>query len=209
MEKFKACEKEMKTKAFSKEGLIAATRLDPKEQEKEEEVSWLQSKVEELQIQVEQAEAEIESLQGTGKKRNKGSSSARTSELEELNERRKWHISRLELILRLLDNGTMSVERVNALKEDVSYFVESNTVRPSIIFRRIYMNCFMENRKKSLTRTRGSTMSLIWRKRRRSSALRMTITRVTIRKMQVKVSTIALIVLPFANAEQIFHLGHR
>ncbi|EEB97582.1 hypothetical protein MPER_03068, partial [Moniliophthora perniciosa FA553] len=50
MEKFKACEKEMKTKAFSKEGLIAAARLDPKEQEKEEEVSWLQTKVEELQM---------------------------------------------------------------------------------------------------------------------------------------------------------------
>ncbi|KAK7060194.1 general negative regulator of transcription subunit 5 [Paramarasmius palmivorus] len=127
MEKFKACEKEMKTKAFSKEGLIAATRLDPKEQEKEEEVSWLQSKVEELQIQVEQAEAEIESLQGTGKKRNKGSSSARTSELEELNERRKWHIGRLELILRLLQNGTLAPEKVADLHEDVSYFVESNT----------------------------------------------------------------------------------
>jgi len=34
MEKFKACEKEMKTKAFSKEGLIQSARLDPKAQEK-------------------------------------------------------------------------------------------------------------------------------------------------------------------------------
>ena len=37
MEKFKACEKEMKTKAFSTIGLIQAAKLDPKEQEKEEE----------------------------------------------------------------------------------------------------------------------------------------------------------------------------
>ncbi|KAG7096670.1 hypothetical protein E1B28_004084 [Marasmius oreades] len=127
MEKFKACEKEMKTKAFSKEGLIAAARLDPKEQEKEEEVSWLQTKVEELQMQVEQAEAEIESLQGTGKKRNKAGSSARLDELEHLNERRKWHISRLEIILRLLNNGSLPPEKVADLHEDVSYFVESNT----------------------------------------------------------------------------------
>ena len=36
MERFKACEKEMKTKAFSKEGLSAAARLDPSEKAKVE-----------------------------------------------------------------------------------------------------------------------------------------------------------------------------
>ncbi|KAF9468828.1 Not1 N-terminal domain, CCR4-Not complex component-domain-containing protein [Collybia nuda] len=129
MEKFKACEKEMKTKAFSKEGLIQAAKLDPKEQEKEEATSWLQTQVEELQMQVEQSEAEIEALQGAGKKRNKAGSSAagRAEELETLNERRKWHISRLEIVLRLLNNGSMSPEKVFGLKEDVQYFVESNT----------------------------------------------------------------------------------
>ncbi|OAX39037.1 hypothetical protein K503DRAFT_769864 [Rhizopogon vinicolor AM-OR11-026] len=129
MEKFKACEKEMKTKAFSKEGLIQSAKLDPKAQEKLEVTTWLQSQVEELLLQVEQAEAEIETLQGGGKKRGKGATSTagRLEELEHLNERRKWHINRLELILRLLDNGSLSTDRVQALKEDVSYFVESNT----------------------------------------------------------------------------------
>ncbi|KAI0786407.1 Not1 N-terminal domain, CCR4-Not complex component-domain-containing protein [Abortiporus biennis] len=129
MEKFKACEKEMKTKAFSKEGLIQSAKLDPKAQEKLETTHWLQTQVEELLLQVEQAEAEIETLQGGGKKKNRSANAAaeRLEELEKLNERRKWHINRLELILRLLDNGSLSVERVNALKEDVSYFVESNT----------------------------------------------------------------------------------
>ncbi len=130
MEKFKACEKEMKTKAFSTIGLIQAAKLDPKEQEKEEETLWLQGKVEELQMQIEQAEAEIEALQGTGKKRGKASSTAgRLEELEHLNERRKWHVSRLELVLRLLQNGSLTTEKVAELHEDVSYFVESNTVR--------------------------------------------------------------------------------
>ncbi|KAH0587107.1 hypothetical protein H2248_005924 [Termitomyces sp. 'cryptogamus'] len=129
MEKFKACEKEMKTKAFSKEGLIQAAKLDPKEQEKEEAMSWLQAQVEELQMQVEATEAEVESLQGAGKKRNKAGSNAagRLEELENLNERRKWHIGRLEIVLRLLNNGSLSTEKVLGLKEDVSYFVESNT----------------------------------------------------------------------------------
>ncbi|KAJ6567206.1 Not1 N-terminal domain, CCR4-Not complex component-domain-containing protein [Mycena vulgaris] len=128
MEKFKACEKEMKTKAFSKEGLIQAAKLDPKEQEKEEATSWLQTQVEELQMQVEQSEAEIETLHGSGKKKNKsGSTAGRLEELETLNERRKWHISRLEIVLRLLNNGSMPTEKVTGLKEDVQYFVESNT----------------------------------------------------------------------------------
>ncbi|KAK7061424.1 Not1 N-terminal domain, CCR4-Not complex component-domain-containing protein [Favolaschia claudopus] len=128
MEKFKACEKEMKTKAFSKEGLILAAKLDPKEQEKEEATAWLQSQVEELQMQVEQSEAEIETLAGAGKKKNKGGSAAgRLEELETLNERRKWHINRLELVLRLLNNGSLPTDKVLGLKEDVQYFVESNT----------------------------------------------------------------------------------
>ncbi|KAF9247142.1 Not1 N-terminal domain, CCR4-Not complex component-domain-containing protein [Melanogaster broomeanus] len=129
MEKFKACEKEMKTKAFSKEGLTQSAKLDPKAQEKLEVTVWLQQCVEDLTLQVEQSEAEIEALQGGGKKRGKGQSSTagRLDDLEHLNERRKWHITRLELILRLLDNGSLSTERVLALKEDVTYFVENNT----------------------------------------------------------------------------------
>lgn len=130
MEKFKACEKEMKTKAFSKEGLIASAKLDPKAQAKQEVTDWVQTQVEALLLQVEQSEAEIESLQGAGKKKGKANSTVgRLEELEHLNERRKWHISRLEIILRLLDNGSMATERVQDLKEDVNYFVESNTVR--------------------------------------------------------------------------------
>jgi Not1 N-terminal domain, CCR4-Not complex component len=128
MEKFKACEKEMKTKAFSKDGLIAALKLDPKEKEKAETSAWLAAQVDELSRQIEQSEAEVESLQGGPKKRAKGTASSRLEELETLNDRRKWHISRLEIVLRLLENGALPTEKVLELKEDISYFVESNTV---------------------------------------------------------------------------------
>lgn len=137
MEKFKACEKEMKTKAFSKEGLTQAAKLDPKEQEKEEAMQWLQSMVEELQMQVEAAEAQVEALQSTGKKKKASNTAGRMEELEQLNDRRKWHISRLEIILRLLNNGSLTTDRVNALKDDVQYFVESNTVRVVICVARV------------------------------------------------------------------------
>jgi len=171
MEKFKACEKEMKTKAFSKEGLTAATKLDPKAQEKIEVTAWIQSQVEELQIQIEQSEAEIETLQGTGKKKGKsgGAAAERLEELEHLNERRKWHVNRLELIMRLLDNGSLAPEKVRALQEDVTYFVESNTVCALSV-------CFMcgliqVSRTRTLRSMRVSTMSSTSTRRKRNSAL--------------------------------------
>ncbi|GAA5843861.1 hypothetical protein JCM3766R1_005948 [Sporobolomyces carnicolor] len=127
MEKFKACEKEMKTKAFSKEGLSAAAKLDPKEQQKLDLCQWIQAMVEELSRQVEQAEAELETIQGLKSKKKDSEREARLEELDRLNERRSWHINRLELILRLLENGNLQTDSVTNVKDDIAYFVESNT----------------------------------------------------------------------------------
>ena len=41
MERFKVVEKETKTKAYSKEGLGAMAKVDPKEKEKEVTLTWL------------------------------------------------------------------------------------------------------------------------------------------------------------------------
>lgn len=127
MERFKACEKEMKTKAFSKEGLIAAARLDPEEQAKVDMSQWLSSMVDELSRQNESTEAEIEQAVATSRRSRKGGAKEdRVSLLEHQNERRSWHISRLEILHRLLENGSLEVERINDVKDDIAYFVESN-----------------------------------------------------------------------------------
>ena len=187
MEKFKACEKEMKTKAFSKEGLTAATKLDPKAQEKIEVTAWIQSQVEELQIQIEQSEAEIETLQGGGKKKGKsgGAAAERLEQLEHLNERRKWHVNRLELIMRLLDNGSLAVDKVRDLQEDVTYFVESNTVCTLIPC----LTCVLISvlRTRTLRSMRASTTSSTSMKRRRNSALLKKTLNHQTRRIQVKV----------------------
>jgi CCR4-NOT transcription complex subunit 3 len=158
MEKFKACEKEMKTKAFSKEGLTQTTKLDPKAQEREELIGWVSTHIGTLEQQVETAEAEIESVHGQGKKKKGSAASTRLDELESLNDRRKWHLSRLEIVLRLLINGTLLTDRVNDLKEDISYFVESNTVRSDQLrFPAVHPQNSNSNRRKTLKRTRVST----------------------------------------------------
>lgn len=52
MERFKVCEKEMKVKAFSKEGLGQATKLDPKEKAKNEMREWINETVDRLMAEV-------------------------------------------------------------------------------------------------------------------------------------------------------------
>ncbi|EGF99988.1 uncharacterized protein MELLADRAFT_45592 [Melampsora larici-populina 98AG31] len=127
MERFKACEKEMKTKAFSKEGLSAQQKLDPKEVAKMEMSHWVSTMVDELGQQIERTEAEVELLRSQTKKKKATGTDGRGPELEALNDRRRWHIGKLELIMRLLENGQISPERVGEVKDDIQYYVESNT----------------------------------------------------------------------------------
>lgn len=52
MERFKVVERETKTKAYSKEGLGAAQKLDPAQREREEIQTWLVSSIDALNLQV-------------------------------------------------------------------------------------------------------------------------------------------------------------
>lgn len=52
MERFKVVERETKTKAYSKEGLGAAQKLDPAQKEREEISNWLVCCIDQLNIQV-------------------------------------------------------------------------------------------------------------------------------------------------------------
>lgn len=127
METFKAVEKEMKTKAFSKEGLSAATKLDPKEKEKLEACNFLSEQVDELGRQIETIETEQETLQAGVKKGKKDTGRAdRLSELERVMERHKWHVGKLEIMLRLVENDKITVEEVQQLEDEIKYYVEQN-----------------------------------------------------------------------------------
>lgn len=122
MERFKICEKETKTKAFSKEGLGQQPKTDPKEKAKSETRDWLNTVVGELESQIDNFEAEIEGLSvKKGKTRP-----PRLTHLETSIARHKAHIMKLELILRLLDNDELSPEQVNDVKDFLDDYVERN-----------------------------------------------------------------------------------
>ncbi|KAJ4972306.1 hypothetical protein NE237_005405 [Protea cynaroides] len=122
MERFKVCEKETKTKAFSKEGLGQQPKTDPKEKAKSETRDWVNNVVGELESQVDYYEAEIEGLSvKKGKTRP-----PRLTHLETSIVRHKAHIMKLELILRLLDNDELSPEQVNDVRDFLEDYVERN-----------------------------------------------------------------------------------
>uniref|UniRef100_M4BBU7 NOT2/NOT3/NOT5 C-terminal domain-containing protein n=1 Tax=Hyaloperonospora arabidopsidis (strain Emoy2) TaxID=559515 RepID=M4BBU7_HYAAE len=123
MEEFKVCEKETKTKAYSKEGLAQVERLDPEQQARQESHAWIQDCLTHFNVQIEALESDVERLHLVkGRNRNK----AEINEKEKLLSRHKWHILKLEQINRLLDNAALEPEQVDELKEDVEYFLEAN-----------------------------------------------------------------------------------
>lgn len=126
MEKFKIVERETKTKAYSKEGLGLAAKVDPAQKEREETQSWLQSMISELNCKVDISEGDIEALQGgSRKKKIDPNKAARISELENIIKNHSFHIQNLECLLRMLDNETVECQKVKLLKDDLEYYMES------------------------------------------------------------------------------------
>eukprot|EP00039_Didymoeca_costata_P018546 m.333921 g.333921 ORF g.333921 m.333921 type:complete len:593 (+) comp17246_c0_seq1:2847-4625(+) len=128
MERFKVIERETKTKAFSKEGLAAAAKVDPREQEKSECREWLNECVNHLQMQVEQLEAEMAGL-NSGKKKKSSKALEKETKINERIARHNFHVSKLEMLMRLLDNDTVEdLDRriKDSLEEDVNYYISDN-----------------------------------------------------------------------------------
>lgn len=122
MERFKVVERETKTKAYSKEGLGAAAKIDPREKEKEEMTIWIATMLEKLNMQIDHTESEAESLSVKKKKVKQ----ERIEELKTRLERHRFHINQLETIMRMMDNDALDPELIKKIKDDVEYYVECN-----------------------------------------------------------------------------------
>ncbi|XP_067170424.1 CCR4-NOT transcription complex subunit 3 [Apteryx mantelli] len=127
MERFKVVERETKTKAYSKEGLGLAQKVDPAQKEKEEVGQWLTNTIDTLNMQVDQFESEVESLSvQTRKKKGDKDKQDRIEGLKRHIEKHRYHIRMLETILRMLDNDSILVDSIRKIKDDVEYYVDSS-----------------------------------------------------------------------------------
>lgn len=123
MEQFKAVEKLMKTKAFSKEGLSAQAALDPREKAKSESSDFLGTQIELLEQQKEALEAEREAMGSVKKGKKSKENAIRVIEIEAIIEKHKWHQGKLELIRRALVNDSVEPDDVNGLKDSIEYYI--------------------------------------------------------------------------------------
>ncbi|XP_072226020.1 CCR4-NOT transcription complex subunit 3-like isoform X2 [Leuresthes tenuis] len=127
MERFKIVERETKTKAYSKEGLGLAQKVDPAQKEKEEVGTWLTNTIDTLNMQVDQFESEVESLSvQTRKKKGDKEKQDRIEELKKHIEKHRYHIRMLETILRMLDNDSVQVDAIRKIKDDVEFYLDSS-----------------------------------------------------------------------------------
>lgn len=120
MERFKVIEKEVKTKAFSKEGLSQAVKLDPKDAQKAAALNWIINSKEKLNIQIDMFEAKIE----TFSLKEKQSKDSKVANLRKKVNRHKYYIETLESIQRLIGNELIASNDVLDKKDDFDYYIE-------------------------------------------------------------------------------------
>ncbi|OAO16639.1 hypothetical protein AV274_1636 [Blastocystis sp. ATCC 50177/Nand II] len=132
MKEFKKCEKETKTKAYSKEGLRQPSKQSPKDEKRDEVCTTVKRLLAELHKQIE--DCEVEERRERAKKKNVNQSLVST--LEEHIENHQWYIERLEVVLRQLDNEILdpyglddclsAAEDYLASYRDKDYFFDSS-----------------------------------------------------------------------------------
>ena len=126
MERFKVVERETKTKAYSKEGLVSATKVNPAQKVKDETMQWLQVTIDAINRQVDNFEGEIETFNSLSKKKKQDrDKQTRMEDLRNLLEKHRHHIKNLETLMRMLDNQTIKPDKINAIREDIEYYLEA------------------------------------------------------------------------------------
>ncbi|CCW70980.1 unnamed protein product [Phytomonas sp. Hart1] len=127
METFKICEREMKTKTFSKEGLALAAN-DWTEAPLAQTEAWLKNAIEEGRKKVEIMEYEFQKQQGglTKSGRRAPSKTGAKSELQIRLEKLNVHIFKWESLLRMVSNEEASLEEVDALRDNAEKVLEED-----------------------------------------------------------------------------------
>eukprot|EP00401_Gymnodinium_catenatum_P078639 CAMPEP_0117532198 /NCGR_PEP_ID=MMETSP0784-20121206/39245_1 /TAXON_ID=39447 /ORGANISM="" /LENGTH=320 /DNA_ID=CAMNT_0005328585 /DNA_START=14 /DNA_END=974 /DNA_ORIENTATION=- len=122
MERFKEFERDAKTKTYSKEGLLKSDKVDPYEEDKMRHRSWIQECIDKMNVQIDEMEADVEAT-----KRSKKPDEAFIAHLQTMQESHRWHVRKLEQLLRKLDNDEVNLEDLPDLQELVVYYVDDNS----------------------------------------------------------------------------------
>lgn len=136
MDQFKDLEKSSKIKQFSNEGLELQSQsskynrfTDPENAKKYEAVTYISGIIDRLNQQNEALELDLHQLTVLLKKSKSGNSFSIQASIDNCKhnlERNAHHLTKLELILRNLENENLDPDRIDEIKDDLEYYVENN-----------------------------------------------------------------------------------
>lgn len=153
MTRFKEFERELKTKAFSSNALAKGDELDEADAERLRWQDWLTSTIQQLNDQRDEFEADLETL--STKKNLSSSDKERMPELREWQDRHEFHIRKMELILRALDNEALDLSDLACIKDGVEFYMEShmepNYMHDEALYDYIDLTSFEEEKTKART----------------------------------------------------------
>ena len=126
MERFKVVERETKTKAYSKEGLVSATKVDPAQKVKDDTRHWLQTTIDTFNLQIDCYESEIESFNSQSRKKKlERDKQDRIDTLKDLLDKHRFHVKNLETLMRMMDNQKIQPDKINNIRDDIEYYLEA------------------------------------------------------------------------------------
>lgn len=99
----------MKIKTYSKVGLESEQKVDPVVKDVELMNGWIAGSIEQLGIQIDHLECEIESLLSDRKRRSQQNEMNRLERLQNDIERHRFHIDKLETLMKMLDDQASDV----------------------------------------------------------------------------------------------------
>lgn len=122
MQRFKEFERDLKTKAFSACALAKGDELDLEEVEKRKNQEWLVSSIQTMNEQLEEFDADIEIY--VSKKSMSNDDKDRLAFAKTSTERHQWHIKKLELLLRCLDNDAVDVSDLSIVRDSIEVYID-------------------------------------------------------------------------------------
>lgn len=165
MERFQKCERDLKTKQYSKEGLSKSEKVDPHEGERLRHKAWIQECIEKQQVQIDEMDADIESQTVCSSRRSRKKEEKEDSpailHLRHMQETHRWHTTKLEQLLRKIENDDVDLQEMDDLKENVEYYVDDNSRDPEEFqeFDTIYEGFGLENIEDYLSKDRDKADS--------------------------------------------------
>merc|ERR1712203_580411 len=158
MQRFKDFERDLKTKAYSTSALAKDHDMDVEEVERLKNQEWLGSTIQVINDQLDEFDADLEIL--GNKKSLSADDKSQQASLKTCQERHRWHLNKLELILRALNNDSIDMTDLAVVRESIEVYLESHQ-DPDFYHDEALYDCFDLTEFEERTKARTPSMDMV------------------------------------------------